>query len=59
VTGAGILMVLGHFYLAILPQAGEGYETVSRAVFGLILFGVAFSFYTTSLWPCVPYIFPI
>jgi len=52
-------MVLGHFYLAILPQAGEGYETVSRAVFGLILFGVAFSFYTTSLWPCVPYIFPI
>ncbi len=54
-TGASVLFVLGHFYLACLPQAGTGYEPLYRATFAFVLFGVAFSFYTTSIWPCVAY----
>ncbi len=51
-----MLFVLGHFFLMLLPQADEGYEPIYRATFAFVLFGVAYSLYTTSLWPCVPYV---
>jgi MFS family permease len=54
VTSSAVIFALSHFYLAMLDQYYPNYEPSYRCIFGFVLFGISYSLYTTSIWPCVP-----
>ncbi len=55
VIGSTAAFIVAHFYMAFLPQYSEGDENYA-VVFGLVLIGLGYAFFSSALWPSVPFV---
>ena len=53
-VGSSGLLVFGHFFLAVLPQIEGDFDPIYRGTFAYVIFGLAYSLYTSAMWACVP-----
>jgi hypothetical protein len=54
VITSGCVFLVGHLLFAFLPVADKSYI----GVIPLVLLGISYSIYVSSLWPSIPYVVP-